>query len=83
VESFCDKADGGSLHTKHLGQELMSEGQRVPTHPITGAQNPATAAGFDGMNRIASDSLKRLCKQRLSEPEQETANGRAGVERLA
>src|SRR4051812_34965762 len=57
----------GALHPQHLGQELMREGQRVPVRSVVQAEDPAAAAGFHGMNRIAAEELKRVSEQGLAE----------------
>jgi hypothetical protein len=59
-------AHRGALYPQHLGQELMREGQRVPVRSVVQAEDPAAAAGFHRMNRIAGDRLERVGQQGLA-----------------
>ncbi len=82
LESARDDAHRGTLHPQHLGQKLVREGQCIPISPVMHVQDPAAAAGFNHMNRIARDCLEGLRQQDLAVVHDQLPKPRAGVPHL-
>jgi hypothetical protein len=59
-------AHRGALHPQHFSQKLVGQGQGVLISPVVHAEDPAAAAGFHHMNRIAGDGLEGLGEQGLA-----------------
>jgi hypothetical protein len=55
LETSCNQADGGALHSQRVCQELVCQQQMLAPNAILGAENPSTTASFDAVDRVAGD----------------------------
>jgi len=65
LELLQDSRHGGTLDPDHLREEFVREGQGILAHPVSGAENPTAAPGFDAVDRIARDRIERLAYDEL------------------
>ena len=65
LEAAQGRTDRGALYAEHLGQELMRQGQGILVQAVVRTQEPAAAAGLNGVQGVAGHSVISLGEERL------------------